>query len=813
TSYNGIFTHIPVTGGSVQDTIIGYLHGGLRSILTLHVNVPFSLQACGTQHMDSACNKIWNLIVTPPYSDHPETFYLIGGNNDTIVESPPGPGNGTYLYSVHPGNYILVSDSGCNKPIIVDTFRNRPTHVVSYVNCQGLSVIKEFGYDTIPDRPNTITTCAGNSNAAYSIKIFRNGSLVYGPDTTSYANLYTGPIAKYIYPTDTGFYTYQIFWIEYGGGYIDSLGHQYRVGLANIYDTICPVDTGSFYVTRNTIPFPYVQTAYKCNGISSGPPLFTIYGGSIPYTVQIPGIDTIIINTNTGVFPTNNLGTYNVIAYDNCGISRSFTFTIADTCNGCGAVNAGNDTAICHGGTVQLRAAPQQAGGTYLWSPGGETTQTITVSPAASTTYTVTYSKPGCSPAVDSIRVSVLSAPTVVVADVSVCAGRSTVLTASPSVSGGTYLWSPGGATTQSITVSPSATAGYTVSYTVAGCGTATDSATVSIAPPSASGYSQSICTGTSIVFHGQAIGTSGVYYDTLVSATGCDSIVTLTLNVTSLIRTSVSQSVCSGSSIVFHGQAISTAGTYIDTVVSGSGCDTVVTLTLSITPPLATGLDRSICAGDSVDFRGRIVSAAGVYRDTLTGQGGCDSVIALTLTVNPKPVAGFSIQPMGDTIALGPIVVMDISVNSDTVLWLLNDRLIDLASGDTLPVTTTGNYCLRLIASTRLGCTDTSQQCFYVVENAYAMPNAFSPDGNGHNDLFYPVMIRPGISVLVFKVYNRWGELIHDDPSRGWDGKYKGAAQPMEAYTYFLSIELPDAANTGQKKEVKRQGHFMLFR
>ncbi|MCW3126082.1 MAG: hypothetical protein JWO03_1740, partial [Bacteroidetes bacterium] len=42
TSYNGIFTHIPVTGGSVQDTIIGYLHGGLRSILTLHVNVPFS---------------------------------------------------------------------------------------------------------------------------------------------------------------------------------------------------------------------------------------------------------------------------------------------------------------------------------------------------------------------------------------------------------------------------------------------------------------------------------------------------------------------------------------------------------------------------------------------------------------------------------------------------------------------------------------------------------------------------------------------------------------------------------------------------
>lgn len=99
-----------------------------------------------------------------------------------------------------------------------------------------------------------------------------------------------------------------------------------------MYDTLCRQDSGTVYVTTSTVPFPYVNTAYKCNGISSGPPILTIYGGSIPYTVQIQGVDTFIMNTNSTVFPDTALGTYNIIAYDNCGISRSFTFSIRDTC-------------------------------------------------------------------------------------------------------------------------------------------------------------------------------------------------------------------------------------------------------------------------------------------------------------------------------------------------------------------------------------------------------------------------------------------------------------------------------------------------
>ena len=64
-----------------------------------------------------------------------------------------------------------------------------------------------------------------------------------------------------------------------------------------------------------------------------------------------------------------------------------------------------------------------------------------------------------------------------------ICAGASTTLTASTAATGGTYLWSPGGATTQSITVNPSTTTTYTCSYTFSSCSVITANTTVTVSP------------------------------------------------------------------------------------------------------------------------------------------------------------------------------------------------------------------------------------------------------------------------------------------------------------------------------------------
>ncbi|MCW3124503.1 MAG: Kelch repeat type 2-containing protein [Bacteroidetes bacterium] len=234
---------------------------------------------------------------------------------------------------------------------------------------------------------------------------------------------------------------------------------------------------------------------------------------------------------------------------------------------------------------------------------------------------------------------------------------------------------------------------------------------------------------------------------------------------------------------------------------------------TIKISHPPNTSSNQTICSGDSFLFNDHTLSAVGIYYDTLTSISGCDSIIQLTLSTVPRPIAGFSITPIGDSIPYSTINVTNTSSNSDTILWQLNNELVTIVNGR-LPISDTGNYCIRLIASSQAGCRDTSQQCIYVFENAFAIPNGFTPNGDGKNDLFYPVFInKNGIAVTSFKIYNRWGQLVYDDPTGGWDGNYKGEPQPGEAYTYFISMSLLDSSHPGQMREIKKEGGFELLR
>ncbi len=65
-------------------------------------------------------------------------------------------------------------------------------------------------------------------------------------------------------------------------------------------------------------------------------------------------------------------------------------------------------------------------------------------------------------------------------------------------------------------------------------------------------------------------------------------------------------------------------------------------------------------------------------------------------------------------------------------------------------------------------------------------MPNAFSPNGDGLNDIYNPVLI--GANVLEFRVYNNWGDLLHDDTT-GWDGTYGGVLQSIGVYNYYIRV------------------------
>ena len=147
---------------------------------------------------------------------------------------------------------------------------------------------------------------------------------------------------------------------------------------------------------------------------------------------------------------------------------------------------------------------------------------------------------------------------------------------------------------------------------------------------------SATICSNETYDFHGRDLTQAGTYSDTLQTINGCDSVIVLTLSVNHVATTPLSATICNNETYDFHGRDLTQAGTYSDTLQTINGCDSVIVLTLSVNPVASTPLSATICNNETYDFHGRDLTQAGTYSDTLQTINGCDSVIVLTLSVNP---------------------------------------------------------------------------------------------------------------------------------------------------------------------------------
>ncbi|MDD5962078.1 MAG: leucine-rich repeat domain-containing protein, partial [Bacteroidales bacterium] len=144
------------------------------------------------------------------------------------------------------------------------------------------------------------------------------------------------------------------------------------------------------------------------------------------------------------------------------------------------------------------------------------------------------------------------------------------------------------------------------------------------------------ICQGETYAENGFNVSEAGVYTQNLQTINGCDSIVTLTLNVNPVATTNLNASICQGETYAENGFNVSEAGVYTQNLQTINGCDSIVTLTLTVNPVATTTLQAAICEGTTYTENGFNVSQIGVYTQNLQTINGCDSVVTLTLTVNP---------------------------------------------------------------------------------------------------------------------------------------------------------------------------------
>lgn len=146
---------------------------------------------------------------------------------------------------------------------------------------------------------------------------------------------------------------------------------------------------------------------------------------------------------------------------------------------------------------------------------------------------------------------------------------------------------------------------------------------------------SRAICASDSSLFGGKYYKQGGIYYDTLKTAKGCDSLLKLTLTINPLDTNKQTQSICRGKSYNFYSQVLTSQGTYSHKFTNRNGCDSLILLTLALKDTSTYALNRTICKNQFYSFNNQNLNTAGVYRDTLINAAGCDSFITLTLLTN----------------------------------------------------------------------------------------------------------------------------------------------------------------------------------
>ena len=112
------------------------------------------------------------------------------------------------------------------------------------------------------------------------------------------------------------------------------------------------------------------------------------------------------------------------------------------------------------------------------------------------------------------------------------------------------------------------------------------------------------------------------------------------------------------------------------------------------------------------------------------------------------------------------------------------------------------------LYVSSTVGCGVASDQVNIKVFDNFHIPNAFTPNDDGRNEMFR-VKIFDNYKLTHFRVFNRWGQLVFsaEGPNDGWDGTFKGDPQPGGVYTYHLEIQSPS------RKKIIRKGTVLLMR
>jgi gliding motility-associated-like protein len=295
-------------------------------------------------------------------------------------------------------------------------------------------------------------------------------------------------------------------------------------------------------------------------------------------------------------------------------------------------------------------------------------------------------------------------------------------------------------------------------------------------------------CAGTSYNFNGSVLTTSGTYTDTVTTPSGCDSIVTLYLTFNPTYQQTRSFRLCPNQTYAFGPTTITGPGIYTNTFQTVNGCDSTVTLNVTFLNALGDTVQAASCGDSSFNFGPNRIERSGTYRHTFTSVQGCDSTVVLIYKAHPVPTALFTTTPEERAVNK-PFVLVNNAQNATRYVWDFGDGTTSTEKEPSHQYLKSGTYTICLTSLNDGGCSDrTCLQVNAEVNLGIEVPTAFSPNGDGKNDVLY--VRGGGIRSFALTVYNRWGQKIFEtaDMAQGWDGQYQGATQGNDVFAYILT-------------------------
>lgn len=182
----------------------------------------------------------------------------------------------------------------------------------------------------------------------------------------------------------------------------------------------------------------------------------------------------------------------------------------------------------------------------------------------------------------------------------------------------------------------------------------------------------------------------------------------------------------------------------------------------------------------------------------TVTSNLGCKGyyIVNDLVDVYPQPTAEFTFNPYATTILNPNFKFYNHSLGYNKVSWHFGDGNTSDLINPNHTYGDTGTFNVVLIVENEHGCTDTVNYSVVIrPEFQFYIPNAFTPNGDGINDVFnglgFGFDLSSDINQYSMKIYDRWGELIFEtnDLAAGWDGTLNGKKLESEAFVYSISI------------------------